>query len=155
MKATRVEVEKYLELLTQTPDRIEHAANGWENLRLASRTKAQPWSVNDILAHLRSCAGVWGDSIEVMLAEQKPVIPYRHPRQWIRKTDYPQLPFHQSFKAFVVQRRKLLKVLKGLAFEDWSRAGIIQGREHTVFTQARRLALHEQVHCEQIENLLQ
>jgi hypothetical protein len=90
-----------------------------------------------------------------MLAGQRPVIPYRHPRQWIRKTDYLQLPFHRSFKAFVVQRRKLLKMLKGLPFEDWSRAGIIQGREHTVFTQARRLALHEQAHCEQIESLLQ
>ncbi|RPJ25720.1 MAG: hypothetical protein EHM33_13720 [Chloroflexi bacterium] len=90
-----------------------------------------------------------------MLTEQKPTVPYRHPRQWIKKTDYPQLPFHKSFKAFVAQRKKLMNVLKGLSFEDWLRVGIIKGREHTVFTQVRRLALHEQVHCEQIERFLQ
>jgi hypothetical protein len=155
MKVNPVEIEKYLNLLAQTSRRLSKATKGFEKARLKSRTEGQPWSVNDILAHLRSCADVWGDSIAAMLAEQKPTIPYHHPRQWIGKTDYPELSFQESFKAFVVQRKKLLKVLKGLSFEDWSRAGIIKGREHTVFTQVRRMALHEQVHCEQIENLLQ
>ena len=155
MKATRPEIEKYLDLLTQTSRLIANATDGVEAARLQARTQKQPWSINDILAHLRSCADVWGESIEAMLAEEKPTIPYRHPRQWIKQTEYLQLPFRKSFKAFVAQRRKLLKVLRGLAFEDWSRPGIIQGREHTVFTQVRRMALHEQVHCEQIESLLQ
>jgi hypothetical protein len=98
---------------------------------------------------------VWGDSIESMLAEEHPAVAYRHPRQWIKKTNYLELPFHESFQGFVKQRRKLLRVLKSLASEDWSRAAVIKGREHTVFTQVRRMALHENVHCDQIENLLQ
>lgn len=155
MKATRPEIEKHLDLLTRTSRRITNATDGLEAARLQARTQKQPWSINDILAHLRSCADVWGEGIEAMLAEEKPTIPYRHPRQWIRQTDYPDLPFRASFEAFVAQRRKLLKVLKGLSFEEWSRAAIIQGREHTVFTQVRRMALHEQAHCEQIESLLQ
>jgi hypothetical protein len=155
MKATRFEVEEYLNLLVETPRRITQAANRLAETRLQARTKEQPWSANDILAHLRSCADVWGDSMEAMLAEHNPTIPYRHPRQWIKKTDYPQLAFRESFKAFVLQRKKLLRLLKDLSFEDWSRAGIIKGREHTVFTQVRRMALHEQSHCEQIESLLQ
>ena len=155
MKVNSAEIEKYLNLLAQTSRRLSKATNGLDARHLQSRTQEQPWSVNDILAHLRSCADVWGDSIAAMLAEQKPTIPYHHPRQWIRKTNYPELPFPGSFQAFVAQRKKLLKVLKGLSFEDWSRAGIIKGREHTVFTEVRRMALHEQVHCEQIENLLQ
>jgi hypothetical protein len=155
VKATRPEIEKYLDLLTQTSRRITNATDGVEAARLQARPQTQPWSINDILAHLRSCADVWGGSIDAMLAEEKPTIPYRHPRQWIRQTDYPDLPFRASFKAFVARRRRLLKVLKSLSFEDWSRAAIIQGREHTVFTQVRRMALHEQTHCEQIESLLQ
>jgi hypothetical protein len=155
MKVDSAEIEKYLNLLNQTSRRLTKATKGFEKTRLKTRTKEQPWSVNDILAHLRSCADVWGGSIAAMLAEQKPTIPDRHPRQWVRKTNYPKLSFPESFKAFVAQRKKLLKVLKGLSFEDWSRAGIIKGREHTVFTQVRRMALHEQVHCEQIESLLQ
>ena len=88
-------------------------------------------------------------------SEEKPTVPYRHPRQWIKKTDYLGLPFHESFQEFANQRRKLLKVLKPLAFEDWSRAAISKGHEHTVFTQVRRMAMHENVHCDQIESLLQ
>jgi len=65
------------------------------------------------------------------------------------------LPFRESFQAFVAQRKKLLEVLRSLSFEDWSLAAIIKGRKHTVFTQTRRMALHEQVHCEHIESLLQ
>ena len=154
MKITASEITTYLQLLTETPRRIAKAVKRFDDARLQFKPDHNAWSVNDILAHLRSCADVWGDSIEAMLTEENPTVPYRHPRQWIKKTDYLQLSFQESFQAFVTQRRKLLKSLKSLSFEDWSRAAIIQGREHTVFTQARRMATHENVHCEQIESLL-
>lgn len=155
MKATLPEIEKYLYLLEETPQRLLKSTKSVDETRLQQRTAKEQWSVNDILAHLRACADVWGDSIDAMLAEDRPTVPYRHPRQWIKKTDYPELPFHVSLKAFTAQRKKLLKALKGLSLEDWSRAATIQGREHTVFTQVRRMAMHENVHCEQIESLLQ
>ena len=154
MKATLPEIEQYLNLLEETPHRIKRITNSFDEGHLQRRTEKLPWSVNDILAHLRSCADVWGDSIFAMLAEENPKVAYHHPRQWIKKTDYLQLSFQESFQAFVMQRRKLLKSLRSLSFEDWSRAAIIQGREHTVFTQVRRMATHENVHCEQIESLL-
>ena len=155
MKATSAEIEIYLKLLEETPNRLKKVTKSFDEVRLQRRTEKQIWSVNDILAHLRSCADVWGDSIESMLAEENPTIPYRHPRQWIKKTNYLELSFHESFQAFVVQRKKLLKALRHVSLADWSRAAIIQGREHTVFTQVRRIAMHENVHCEQIESLLQ
>ena len=37
---------------------------------------------------------------------------------------------------------------------DWSRGAMIKDRRHTVFSQARRMALHEVTHCEQIEGLV-
>jgi len=155
MRATLPEIEQYLKLLEETPRRIKRLTGSMDEARLQRRTEKERWSVNDILAHLRSCADVWGDSIAAMLAEENPRVPYRHPRQWIKKTDYLELPFHESFQAFIVQRRKLLRVLKPLSPKAWSRAATIQGREHTVFTQVRRMAMHESVHCEQIESLLQ
>jgi hypothetical protein len=154
MKATTAEIQKYLKLLEETPSRIEAATKGVDEARLQFSPDENEWSANDILAHLRSCADVWGDSIEMMLAKDRPTVPYIHPRQWVRKTDYPKLPFHESFQAFKSQRKRLLKVLKSLSFEDWSRAAIIKGREHTVFTQARRMAIHENEHCGQIEEML-
>jgi len=153
MKATLTEIDEYLKLLEATPRRLMKSTKSVGESRLQQRTQKESWSVNDILAHLRSCADVWGDSIERMLAEENPTVPYRHPRQWIKKTDYPELLFHESLQAFTAQRKKLLKALKRLSFEDWSRAATIQGREHTVFTQVRRMATHENVHCEQIEDM--
>ena len=155
MKATFPEIETYLHLLEETPQRLLKSAKSVDETRLHQRTSKEQWSVNDILAHLRACADVWGDSIAAMLAEDHPTVPYRHPRQWIKKTDYLELDFRESLKAFTAQRKQLLKALKRLSLEDWSRAATIQGREHTVFTQARRMALHENIHCEQIESLLQ
>lgn len=155
MKATLTDIEIYLKLLEETLRCLEKIAKSFDEARLYRRTQEQPWSVNDILAHLRACADIWGNSIERMLAEEKPTVPYRHPRQWIKKTNYLEIPFHESFQAFVSQRKKLLKMLNRLAIKDWSRAAIIQGREHTVFTQVRRMAKHENVHCGQNESLLQ
>jgi hypothetical protein len=155
MKATQEEIEIYLRILEQTPRRIASVSTKIENAILQRRTAKEPWSANDILAHLRSCADVWGKTIYEMLAKDNPTLPYAHPRQWVKKTDYPKLDFHESLKAFTSQRRELLKVLKKLDFEDWSRSSIIKGREHTIFTQTRRMATHEDVHCDQIKAMLE
>jgi len=149
------EIEKYLSLLSDTSRRLMKATQGFDDARLQYKPDEKIWSVKDILAHLRSCADVWGSSIEAMLAEDNPNVPYRHPRQWIKKTNYPDLTFHESFQAFRLQRKNLLNVLNNLSFEDWSRAAIIKHREHAVFSQARRMALHENVHCQQIEEILE
>lgn len=153
MNATAAEIEKYLNLLTELPQRIAKATDETDDAHLQFKADEKAWSVKDILAHLRSCADVWGESVEAMLAEDHPTVPYRHPRQWIKKTNYLKLSFQESFQAFQAQRKKFLKALKDLSFEDWSRAAIIKGREHTVFTQVRRMATHEREHVEQIESL--
>ena len=154
MNITPNEIEKYLGLLSNTSRRIMKATQGFDDLRLQYKIDKKAWSVNDILAHLRSCADVWGGSIEAMLAQVTPTLPYRHPRQWITKTDYPDLMFQESFQAFLMQRKSLLNVLNNLPFEDWSRAVMIKHREHTVYSETRRMALHEDIHCQQIEEKL-
>src|SRR5215510_4120669 len=154
MKATRTEIEMYLHLLEETPRRIKAVTQNVDETRLQFKADSKTWSANEILAHLRSCADVWGDSIDDMLAKEHPKIPYRHPRQWIKKTNYLEISFHESFQAFAAQRKNLLKILKSLSVEDWSRAGTIQEKEYTVFIQARRMAMHEDIHCSEIEQLL-
>ena len=59
-----------------------------------------------------------------LLAEADPVLPDVHPRQRIKGTDYPVLPFRESFQAFADQREKLLITLRKPSFDDWSRAGM-------------------------------
>lgn len=155
MKATPPEIEKYLKILSETPGRIAQATRSFDEARLQFRADNKSWSVNDILAHLRSCAGLWTHSIYAMLAENEPVFSDINERKWAKVTRYDELPFDESFQAFSLQRKSLLRVLKALPFESWERSAIIFERKHTVFTQTRRLAKHENEHCEQIESLLQ
>jgi len=155
MKATPSEIEKYLRIISETPQQIEQAAKGLEEARLQFKANAKSWSVNDILAHLRSCADLWTHSIYAMLAENEPMFSDINERKWAKVTRYAELPFKESFQAFSLQRENLLRVLKALPFESWERSAIIFERKHTVFSQVRRLAKHEAEHCEQIASLLQ
>ena len=154
MKATPSEIEKYLRILSETPQQIAQAAKGLEEARLQFKSDRKSWSANDILAHLRSCADLWTHSIYTMLAENNPVFSDINERKWAKVTRYDELLFAESFQAFSLQRMNLLRVLKALQFESWERSAIIFERKHTVFTQTRRMAKHEQEHVQQIEDLL-
>ena len=125
-----------------------------EESRLQFKTDGKSWSVNDILAHIRSCADLWTHSIYAMLAENEPVLSDINERKWTKVTRYAELPFAESFQAYSLQRENLLRVLKALLFESWERSAIINERRHTVFTQTRRMAKHEKEHVMQIGSLL-
>ncbi len=153
MEPTLPDIQKYLELLADTPRRLTAASAGVDESRLRLKPDPSGWSAVDALAHLRACADVWGDSIESMLAEDEPKLSDLHPRQWVKRTDYPSLSFADSLQAFTRQRKKLLELLKPLRFEDWSRGAMIGERRHTIFTQTRRMAQHEAEHCAQVEAL--
>ena len=158
MKVSPAETENILRLLAATPRRIASLTRSVEIGNLHFRPQQDSWSANDILAHLRACADVWGKSIMAMISQDHPALRYISPRSWIRKTDYPSLEFRVSLKAFTDQRRELLRALKGLAIKDWSRPATFtattRGREQTVFSYAFRIAEHENKHCDQIEAVL-
>ena len=154
MKASPSEIEKYLGIISETPQRIQRAVKGLDEARLQFKGDGKSWSANDILAHLRSCADLWTHSVYAMLAEREPEFSDVDERKWAKVTRYAELPFAESFQAFSLQRENLLRVLKGLSFESWERSATIFGRRHTVFTQIRRMAKHELEHVEQIESLL-
>jgi hypothetical protein len=158
MKVSPTETKSVLRLLAATPRRITSLSQGVEISKLHFRPHPDSWSANDILAHLRACADVWGKSIVDMITQDHPKLLYISPRSWIRKTDYLELEFRGSLKAFTDQRRELLRVLKGLSIKDWSRSATFtattKGREQTVFSYACRIAEHEDKHCDQIEAVL-
>ena len=57
-----------LSLLAETPRRIAAATAGLRPGRLRVAPAPGEWSANDLLAHLRSCADVWGDAVATILA---------------------------------------------------------------------------------------
>jgi hypothetical protein len=145
------EVEQYLALLAETPPRLAAIAARVPAAGLQRVPGSKVWAPVEILAHLRGCAEVWGQTMLAMLAEAEPALARHDPRRWAREAGYARLPFAASLEGFAQQRAELLGRLQPLPFEAWNRGAEIGKNRHTVFSQARRMALHEQQHCEQME----
>ncbi len=151
---TPAEIAAILRTLANAPRYIAEISAPYNNQQLAAKPDKQNWSAVEVLAHLRACADVWGETIARMLAEDEPTLRYIHPNQYLLQIDYPNLPFGESLPAFAKQRTELLAELSDLSGDMWERSGIIAERRHTVFSQARRMALHEENHCRQLAQLL-
>jgi uncharacterized damage-inducible protein DinB len=149
------EIEQFLKLLADAPRRIAAATKGLPEAQLYLRTEEEPWSVSDILAHLRASVDVREKFIHIMLTQANPTLRYISPRSHIKKTNYLELPFPESFAAYKRQRSELLDTLKKLSIEQWSCSAIIKDRPETVFSYTLYLTQHERAHCQQIEELSQ
>jgi hypothetical protein len=150
--------EQVMTELKQQPLAIATLTAGLPRARLHNRPTRGSWSVNDVLAHLRSCADVWGNFMAIIVNEDRPTIRAIDPRTWIKKTNYPELEFVPSFRAFGKQRAQLLAFLRPLPVSAWSRSAIVTGggraRERTVLEYGRALATHEHVHLKQLARIV-
>jgi uncharacterized damage-inducible protein DinB len=147
-----------MSMLAETPPRIAALTAGLSLAQLRAAPNDGEWSANDVLAHLRSCADVWGNSVRVIIGQDTPTIRAVNPRTWIDKTDYLEQEFQPLLHAFAAQRTELLAVLEPLAPEEWSRAATVTGAGkpllRTVLSYAEWLATHERPHVKQIERIV-
>jgi hypothetical protein len=151
-------IEQTLTLLAETPRRITELTAGLAPGHLHTPPSQDAWSANDVLAHLRSCADVWGKCIAAIIAEERPALRAVSPRTWIKRTNYLELEFMPSLHTYATQRADLLAVLERLPPEGWSRAATVKraGKvlELTVLSYGQWLTGHERPHIEQIERII-
>jgi hypothetical protein len=151
-------IDQILTQLTEQPKAIGALTAGLSEARLQKHPRRGEWSLNDELAHLRSCSDMWGKYIAMILDEDHPTIRAMNPTTWIKRTDYPDLEFAPSFRAFAKQRAKLLALLRPLPKASWSRTAIVTGagrpRERTMGEYAQWLANHERSHLKHIERVV-
>jgi len=152
LQMTPAEVQKHLSQLTDTPRRLASCTAHLTDEQLHTRPGPRDWSASEILAHLRACDEVWSHSIYAMLAENRPELPLLDERRWAKAARYADREFAATLQAFTLRRAELVSVLGALSVEDWSRAADIGGRTHSIFSQVRRMALHEAEHCAQLES---
>jgi hypothetical protein len=141
--ATRgLTIDEILIQLPETPRRIATLTTGVAPAKLQASAAPAEWSANNVLAHLRACAHVWGNHILTIITEDMPSWGAVSPRSWIEMTDYVQLPFAPSLRSFTKQRAVLLKALGPLPRKDWSRAALVSGADirahHPVLRRAPR-----------------
>ncbi len=145
-------------LLAETPTRIAALTADLSSEALQRRPAPEEWSANDVLAHLRACADVWGTCIRRIIDEERPTWRAVNPRTYINQTNYPELDFRPSFRTFATQRTDLLIVLEPLPIDAWLRAAIVTGvgrvLEPTVLSYAERLVIHERTHIKQIAGIV-
>ena len=127
MSRSSLTIEQILTALAETPPRIAELTVGLTTAQLHAAPNRGEWSANDVLAHLRSCADMWGNCIVAMIAQDTPTLRAVNPRTWIKQTDYLEQEFRPSLRAFTRQRTDLLAVLKPLAPKGWSRAATVTG----------------------------
>jgi hypothetical protein len=154
---TPLTIDQVLTRLAEQPKEIAALTANLPRARLHRAPSGGEWSVNDVLAHLRSCGDMWGKYMATIIAEDRPTIRAMNPRTWIKKTNYPELDFAPSFRAFTKQRAELLALLRPLPKSAWSRTALVTGagrpRERTVFEYAQWLANHERTHVKQIASI--
>lgn len=147
--------EQILAMLAAAPPRIAALTGGLPAPQLHAAPAPGEWSLNEILAHLRACADMWGGCIVQIIAHEHPILQAVNPTTWINSTDYREQAFRPSLDAFTSQRADLLAVLEPLAPEGWNRAATVTGAgkplERTVQSYAEWLGVHERSHLKQIE----
>lgn len=150
--------EEILSVLGETPARLSGLSAAADPAQLRAAPEPGAWSATGVLAHLRSCADVWGGAIGAILAEDHPTLTAINPTTWIDSTDYRELEFRPSLKAFTRQRADLLARVESLPPEAWERGATVVGAgrplERTVHEYASRLARHERTHWKQVEKTI-
>lgn len=158
MVRSTLSIEQIMTTLAETPRRIGALTAGVAPGHLRQAPSDDEWSANDVLAHLRACADVWGGTIVRIVKEDGPVLRAVSPVTWLKSTDYPELQFGPSLRAFTRQRAKLLELLRGLRPRDWSRTATMTGAgrvlPRVVQIEASELARHERTHVKQIERIV-
>lgn len=147
------DIAELLVLLAETPTRMAAATAVLTETQLHTPPAPKAWSIAQILAHLRGCDDVWTHTIYAMLVTDNPHMPVFHPREWNKVVGYGRLPFATSLQTFTLKRAELLAVLQTLPQGRWARTAVLGNHTHSVYSQARRLALHEATHCTEIEAL--
>jgi hypothetical protein len=153
----RLTVEATLEILRGTIPRLTALTHGAPPEHLTAVT-SYGWSVNDQLAHLRSCQEVLGGNMLRIVREDHPAWKATSPRRGQER--YFGTAWDAAFSAFRDGRDELLATLDGLAPESWQRTATVTAPPNTVYEYSTLyygdwLARHERSHLDHMARILE
>jgi hypothetical protein len=154
---TEANVARVMELLSETPGKLENLRQGLTSEQLGRPLGAGERSFTEDLAHLIHCEARSSEAIYQALLLEKPLFADIHPeRQWGKLLRFDLLPFPDLLAYFKLRRAVLLRVLSGLTDRAWTRSIREPGkqRQESVYWRARGLALHELDHLTDLEHKL-
>ncbi|MBL8099204.1 MAG: DinB family protein [Anaerolineales bacterium] len=147
-------ISKILEILTETPKKLEALSKGLSKEQLREPLGKGERSLTENLTHLINGEARSSEMIYQALLSHEPLFADVHPdRDWGKLTRFDLLDFSDLLNYFKIRRKILLRVLSGLKEAEWSRAIREEGkkRKESVYWRARTIAMHELEHVGDLE----
>lgn len=151
---THENISKVLEVLTETPKKLEALSKGLSKEQLTQPLGKGERSFTEDLTHLINGEARSSEMIYQALLSHEPLFADIHPdRDWGKLTRFDLLDFSDLLDYFKTRRKILLRVLSGLKEAEWSRAIREEGkkRKESVYWRARAIAMHELEHIQDLE----
>jgi uncharacterized damage-inducible protein DinB len=125
-----------------------------EDLR-TYRDGGDGWTVLEVLGHLRDYEELFIKRAQLTLTEESPALPNPNPDELAVTNQYNHQNAQAVFDKWAESRREFIKLLEGVADDDWERAGNHPRRGHfTLNDQLLLTAWHDVNHIEQIAHIL-
>lgn len=150
-------ISKILEILTETPKKLEALSKGLSKEQLTQPLGKGERSFTEDLTHLINGEARSSEMIYQALLSHEPLFADIHPdRDWGKLTRFDLLDFSDLLVYFKTRRKILLRVLSGLKEAEWSRAVREEGkkRKESVYWRARTIVMHELDHVGDLEKKL-
>ena len=149
-------VDQTMDIIRNTVPRLEELTRGVSEKAVAAVT-AYGWSVNDQLAHLRSCQEVLGGNMLRIVREDHPA--WKGTAPTARQKEYFGWKFRPALESFRRLRTELLEVLEPLPPEAWERTATVSAPpgkvyENSVLYYGDWMARHERSHLKHIARIL-
>lgn len=150
-------ISKILEILTETPKKLEALSKGLSKEKLREPLGKGERSFTEDLTHLINGEARSSEMIYQALLVNEPLFADVHPdRDWGKLTRFDLLDFSDLLDYFKTRRKILLRVLLGLKEAEWSRTIREEGkkRKESVYWRARTIVMHELDHIQDLEKKL-
>ena len=144
-----------LDVLADTPKRLERLIGGVSATTLRTRPAPDRWSVSEILAHLADGEIVGAFRMRLILGSPGVSIAAYDQDTWVTSGHYDARDPRASLEQFRVVREGNLALLKSLDPEQWTHYGVHSERgQESIEQVARMFAGHDLNHVRQIERIL-
>ena len=148
--------DERLARLERMPEAITAAIRGRGDDVLARRPDAKNWAAKEIVCHLRDLEDVFADRIRCILTTTEPTLAGVDADRWAEERQYLRDDTTAAHAALTRRRSESLTLFRGLAADDWARAGVQEhGRgRRTVEDLLTAMAWHDDNHLDQLRRAL-
>lgn len=154
---TASNIQKVMQLLEETPGRLERLSHGLSDQQLHEPLGSGERSSTEVLAHLINTEVLTSEAIYLALLTDEPLLIDVHAERDLGKLlRFDLFSFAELMAYFRLRRTVLLRVLNSLTEEKWSRCirEARKQRKESVYWRARGMALHEWEHLRDLETKL-